>query len=378
MMIVAVLSLIAGGALLMIGAEALVRGAARLAGMLGISPLIIGLTVVSYGTSAPELAVSIQSSLAGQGDIALGNVIGSNIFNVLMILGLSSLVAPLTVAQQLIRLDVPIMVGISALLLLFAADGILQPSDGLVLFIGSIVYTAFLIYQSRRETDIEVQDEYAREYAGSKSTLKTSLINLMMVIVGVAVLVLGSRLLVSGAVTVARAIGVSELVIGLTIIAAGTSLPELATSAVATFRGERDIAVGNVIGSNIFNILTVLGVAALVTGVGIPIPTSVMRFDLPVMMAVAVACFPIFVTGNVISRWEGLLFTGYYIAYSAFLILRAADHDRLVMFSRVMLMFVIPLTIITLGTIMWRTFRRSPPPPLEAPEDHPISKHSRR
>ena len=162
-MIVAILLLLAGGGLLLVGAEALVKGASRLAGLIGMSPLIIGLTVVAYGTSAPEMAVSVQSSLAGQGDIALGNVIGSNIFNVLVILGLSALVAPLVVAQQLIRLDVPIMIGVSALLLLFSVDQRLQPSDGVILLIGGVVYTAFLIYLSRRETNAEVQAEYDQD-----------------------------------------------------------------------------------------------------------------------------------------------------------------------------------------------------------------------
>jgi cation:H+ antiporter len=353
-MVVAILSLIAGGGLLLIGAESLIRGASKLAGLLGIPPLIIGLTIVAYGTSAPELAVSLQSTLGGQGDIALGNVIGSNIFNVLMILGISALVAPLRVAQQLIRLDVPIMIGISALMFFFALDRLLQPSDGLILVIGSVVYTLFLLYQSRKETDADVQAEYELEY-GSKSEAKLAwLYNLGFLVLGALTLVLGSRLFVAGAIDIANAIGISQVVIGLTIVAMGTSLPELATSMVATFRGERDIAVGNVVGSNIFNMLTVIGVAALTSGGGLSIPPAVLNFDLPVMVAVAVACIPIFATGNVISRWEGFLFIGYYVAYATFLILRAADHEHLEIYSRVMLLFVIPITIITLITVVAR------------------------
>ncbi|MGF1519027.1 MAG: calcium/sodium antiporter [Nodosilinea sp.] len=365
-MTVAILLLIAGGGLLLVGAEALVRGASKLASLLGIAPLIIGLTIVAYGTSAPELAVSMQSTLAGQGDIALGNIIGSNIFNVLVILGLSSLVAPLPVAQQLIKLDVPIMVGISALLLFFSLDGLLQPSDGIVLIIGGVVYTLFLIYQSRRETNAEVQSEYDREYGptplGPHPLGKwTWITNLAYMAVGLVALVGGSRLFVTGAVSIAQALGVSQLVIGLTIVAAGTSLPELATSAVATFRGERDIAVGNVVGSNIFNILTVLGITAVSSGSGIVIPSAVLNFDLPVMVAVAVACLPIFLTGNVISRWEGVLFSGYYVAYATYLILRAADHESLGLYSQVMLLFVIPLTVVTLALVVitsWPKNRR--------------------
>ncbi len=361
-MIVAILLLLAGGGLLLVGAEALVKGASRLAGLIGMSPLIIGLTVVAYGTSAPEMAVSVQSSLAGQGDIALGNVIGSNIFNVLVILGLSALVAPLVVAQQLIRLDVPIMIGVSALLLLFSVDQRLQPSDGVILLIGGVVYTAFLIYLSRRETNAEVQAEYDQEYGVKERSRLGWLINLGWMGLGLGTLVLGSRLFINGAVAIATAIGVSELVIGLTIVAAGTSLPELATSIVATLRGERDIAVGNVVGSNIFNILTVLGVTALASGDGIVIPNAVLHFDIPVMVAVAVACIPIFATGNLISRWEGVLFSGYYVAYATYLVLRASDHDHLGLFSQIMLLFVIPITVITLVTVLLRTWPKGETP----------------
>lgn len=365
-MAIAVLSLVAGGLLLLVGAESLVRGAARLAAMAGVSPLVIGLTIVSYGTSAPELAVSVQSSLGGQPDIALGNVIGSNIFNVLAILGISALISPLTVAQQLIRLDVPIMIGISVLLTVFSIDGSLQPSDGRVLFIGGILYTLFLVYQSRRETNAEVHEEYAQEYSGEFSTLLATLFQILLVIGGMGLLVMGSRLLVSGAIAIAAAIGVSELVIGLTIIAAGTSLPELATSVVACVRGQQDIAVGNAIGSNIFNILSVIGLAAIVSHSGIPVAPSVLYFDLPIMTAVAVACIPIFATGNIISRREGLLFVVYYVAYAGYLILRAAEHDHLEVYSWGMLLFVIPLTVITLVTVARRAARKSQTPPMES------------
>jgi cation:H+ antiporter len=357
-MVVAILSLIAGGGLLMVGAESLVKGASKLAGLLGIPPLIIGLTIVAYGTSAPELAVSLQSTLEGQSDIAIGNVVGSNIFNVLMILGISALVAPLRVAQQLIRLDVPIMIGISGLMFFFALDRLLQPSDGIILVIGSVVYTLFLLYQSRKETDANVQAEYELEY-GSKSKVKLAwLYNFLFLVLGAVILILGSRLFVFGAIDIALALGISQVVIGLTIVAMGTSLPELATSMVATFRGERDIAVGNVVGSNIFNMLTVIGVATLTSGGGLAIPPAVLNFDLPVMVAVAVACIPIFATGNEISRWEGFLFVGYYLAYATFLILRAADHEHLEIFSQVMLLFVIPITVITLVTVLARYWPR--------------------
>ena len=348
--------LLAGLVLLVVGAEFLVRGASRLAGSLGISPLVIGLTIVSYGTSSPEMAVAIQSSLANQAELALGNVIGSNIFNVLVILGLSSLAIPLMVAQQLIRLDVPIMIGVSCLTLLFGLDRTINRSDGIILLLGGIIYTVFLIYQGSKQPD-DPDSDYEAEY-GDKSPLSLGqwTQNIAFILLGVGCLVLGSQWLVESATDIARQIGVSDLIIGLTIVAAGTSLPELATSVVAALKGERDIAVGNVVGSNIFNILTVLAVCAIVSPVGVPVSDAALYFDLPVMVAIAIACLPIFFTGNVIARWEGCLFLSYYIAYTTYLILYATNHHGLTLFISVMV-FVIPLTVITLVILALNSFR---------------------
>jgi len=356
---VAVLALLLAGLLfLVLGAEALVRGASRLATRLGIPPLVIGLTIVAYGTSSPEMAVSIQSSLAKQADIAIGNVVGSNVFNVLFILGLSALVAPLHVAQQLIRLEVPIMIGVSLLALLFSLDGVVQPSDGVVLLVGAIVYTAFQVYQARREKDPEVQAEYAQFGGTRQMSLVQWITHLGLIAVGLVLLVLGSGWLVESAVAIARSVGISELVIGLTIVAMGTSLPELATSVVASLRGERDIAVGNVVGSNIFNILAVLGISAAISPTGVRVSQALLNFDIPVMIAVAIACLPIFVTGNLISRWEGLLFLVYYVAYAAYLILDAVNHAKLPLFSNMFLLFVLPITVITLAIVLLRYFHK--------------------
>ena len=343
---------------LIVGAELLVRGASRLAAAVGISPLVIGLTVVAYGTSSPELAVSVQSTFTGQADIALGNVVGSNIFNVLLILGISALVAPLLVAQQLVWLDVPIMIGVSLVTLFFALDGVISRFDGAVLFVGAVAYTAFLIRQSRQESK-EIKDEYAQEFGANGSQPGSIVLQVGFMIAGLALLVLGSRWLVNGAVEAARWFGVSELVIGLTIIAAGTSLPEVATSVLASIRGERDIAVGNVVGSNIFNLLTVLGLTGLLAPGGVNVAPAVLSFDLPVMLAVAVACLPIFFTGHIIARWEGALFFGYYLAYTLYLVLAAAEHDALPQFSLLMLSFVIPLTVLTLVIVTVRSFLTS-------------------
>lgn len=347
--------------ILIIGAELLVRGASRLAVGFGISPLVVGLTVVAFGTSSPELAVSVGSALSGQADIALGNVVGSNIFNVLFILGISALIGALVVAQQLIRLDVPLMVGVSFLPLLLGADGKIGRLDGLLLFAGIVTYIVFAIRQSRKESG-PVREEYDHEFGqGRRMGPRQVLLNIVFVIAGLALLVLGARWLVNGAVTIARALGLSELIIGLTIIAAGTSLPEVATSIIASLRGERDIAVGNVVGSNLFNILAVLGLTAAVAPGGVTVPQAALRFDLPFMIAVSVACLPIFFTGYRIARWEGALFLAYYVAYTLYLILDATGHDALPAYSVVLLEFVAPLTAITLALLAaraWRANRR--------------------
>ncbi|MFA7257764.1 MAG: calcium/sodium antiporter [Kiritimatiellales bacterium] len=315
--------ILAGFVLLVLGAESLVRGASKLAAAVGISPLVIGLTVVAFGTSAPEMAVSTISGLSGQSNIAVGNVVGSNIFNILLILGVSALVAPLVVAQKLVKLDVPLMIGASLLVYLFALNGVIGRPEGLILFAGIIAYTGFLIRQSRRESK-EVQAEYAREYGEKEPlSLKAVLKDTALILLGLGLLVLGSKWLVDGAAAIAHKLGVSDLIIGLTIVAVGTSLPELATSVVATIRGERDIAVGNVIGSCLFNLLAVLGLAGIVSPNGIAVAPAALHFDLPVMILASVICLPVFVTGKRISRGEGALFLGGYIAYTAYLILTA-------------------------------------------------------
>lgn len=350
------LMFIGGLALLVIGANLLVRGASRLALSFGISPLVVGLTIVAFGTSAPEVAVSVGAVLDGRTDIAVGNVVGSNIFNVLFILGLSALIAPLVVNIQLIRQEVPIMLGASLLLLALGLDGRLSFLDGGFLFALLFVYTAFLIVQSRRESQA-ARDEYAEGAVPSGTGGWDSRLPMQLLLIGVglAALVFGSELLVQAAVGFARAMGVSDLVIGLTIVAAGTSMPEVATSITAAIKGERDIAVGNVVGSNTFNILGCLGLSGLFSGnLGLVLAPSLIAFDIWVMLAVALACLPVFLSGREIARWEGGLFLVYYIAYAAYLILAAQQHDALPAFSAVMLGFVVPLTIVTLVVVLIR------------------------
>lgn len=350
----------AGLIFLIVGAESLVRGAGRLAAAVGISPLVVGLTVVAFGTSAPELAVSVKSAVSDQAGIAVGNVVGSNIFNVLFILGVSALIVPLVVSSQLIRLDVPIMLALSVLVLLLVLDGGFSRVDGIGLFTGLLIYIAALIYLSRRES-AAVKVEFAQEY-GIAPTVKTSwLKDTLLIIVGLALLVMGSRWFVDSAVTFAQYLGVSELVVGLTIVAAGTSMPEVVTSVIAALRGERDIAVGNVVGSNIFNLMGVLGVASIIAPGGIAVPPEFVRFDIPVMIMVALACVPIFFTGGVISRQEGLVLLAYYAAYTAYLILVATGSNALSWFGPLMLFVAIPLTFVIMLALAVRQARRKTP-----------------
>lgn len=346
--------LVAGFVLLVGGAELMVRGASQLATDLGISPLVVGLTVVAFGTSSPELAVSVLSAHSGQAGIALGNVIGSNICNILLILGLSALVAPLVVSRQVVRLEVPIMIGVSILLVLFALDGVIGRLDGFLFFAGVVIYTVWTIRRSRRETREQSQPEDAQPM-GSRSGRG---MQTLQIVGGLVLLGVGSKWLVDGAVSVAAFFGVSDLVIGLTVVAIGTSLPELATSVLACLRGQRDIAVGNVVGSNIFNILVVLGLTAIFAPAGVPVPASALTFDLPVMLAVAIACLPVLFSKHLIARWEGGLFFAYYLAYTLFIVLTAMEHENLPMFTQAMVGFVIPLTLVTLAVSLWRNLQQ--------------------
>jgi len=363
----------AGLTLLALGADFLVRGASRLAAAVGISPLVIGLTVVAVGTSAPELAVSVQAGLGGNPNIATANVVGSNIFNVLFILGACAATRPLVVIRQLVRWDVPIMIAVSVGLLGLSVDGRLGFWDGGLLFAGIVLYTVWAIRKSRRETPL-LGDPGAAVAAVPGGTPKTAGfigVQAAWMLIGLLFLVLGARWLVNACIVLARIIGVSDTVIGLTIVAAGTSLPEAFTSIVATLRREQDIAIGNVVGSNIFNILSILGICAMITPGGLNVASSLLHFDMEVMLAVAVACLPIFFTGYRIARWEGWLFLGCYAAYTAFLILDATGHDALPAFSHVMAMFVLPLLAVTIAAIAFQALRRSKSRAGQPPDPRP-------
>jgi cation:H+ antiporter len=352
-----VLYLLGGFIILMAGAEGLVRGASRLAAALGISPLVIGLTVVAFGTSAPELAISVQSAFRGTMDIAVGNVVGSNIYNILFILGVSALITPLMVHSQILRVDLRLMIVVSFIFYLMALDGVVNRLDGILLFGGLLVYIWWSIRKSRQQTQ-EVKEESAEEHSRKDRSVSGFMKNISFVVVGLAMLVVGSEWLVEGATSLARLFNVSDLIIGLTIVALGTSLPELATSIVAALKKERDIAVGNVVGSNFFNIMAVIGLSALVAPAGVEVSAAALRFDIPVMLFVSVLAFPILFTDGLVSRWEGalmLVILAAYITYLVFISIPFPSGARIL--AAVMLWFVLPLSCIVIGIDVIRQLR---------------------
>lgn len=336
----------------------MVKGAATIASKLGIAPVIIGLTVVAFGTSAPELAVSVAAALSGNADVALGNVVGSNIVNILLILGASAVIGGLAVLQRIIRFDIPLLIVVSVVAFGMALDNTIGRIDGIILFAGILAYTTWLVRQARSErTDV------VEEYTESIETLEGGAVerplwfNAGLVLAGLTVLVVGSQLLVNSATEIAEAAGVSDLVIGLTVVAVGTSLPELATSILAAMRGQRDIAVGNVIGSNLFNLMTVLGLTSIVSSDGIPVSDVSLRLDFPVMLAATIVLVPIVWNGFEIKRWEGFVLIAFYIIYVTYLILDANDSDATGVVGPAALI-VAPLVILTFAVTGFQGWRR--------------------
>ncbi|MDS2173868.1 calcium/sodium antiporter [Nesterenkonia sp. CL21] len=355
MSILSILLLLGGFVLLVAGGEALVRGAGSLGRTAGLSSLIVGLTVVSFATSSPELAVSTGAALTGSPGLAIGNVVGSNIANILFVLGLTAVFGALTVRLQLIRADIPVMIVFSVLLVVLALDGGIATWEGVLLLVLLGVYLVALVIYARRQRSkgrvpaLGVEEEWSEEpgplmRALRATTLRSVLTDLVLVAVGVALLVVGAQMLVSGATDIAEAFGVSDLIIGLTVVAIGTSLPELATSIIAAVRGEREMAVGNLVGSNIFNIGAVVGVTALVAPSGIDVEAAAIHFDMPVMLATALVLLPLAFTGQAISRWEGALLVALYASYVAYLVMAASHHAVLGPFSAAMVWFVLPVT----------------------------------
>lgn len=361
-----ILLIAAGFVCLALGGEVLVRGAVGLAKRLGMSELIIGLTVVSFATSAPEIAVSVNAAYSGYADVAFGNVVGSNIFNVLFVLGLSALAAPLIVSPQLLQRDVPIMIGVSILTYFIARDGVITHPEGGFLLLLMAIYLALSITLARREgsqsagdaerggsaqprDDVAAAASPADSVPARRGGVAALFGHAILVILGVGILMLGAKLFVDGSVALARAWGVSELVIAVTLVAAATSLPEAATSVMAGLRGRRDIAIGNVVGSNIFNILIVLGLGTLAAKDGMKVAAEAIRTDLPVMIGVAVACLPIFFSQRMVTRTQGALLFAYYLIYTANLTLAVTHSPWFDPFRNTVFYGVFPLTAIFLA-----------------------------
>jgi len=301
--------IVVGLVLLYFGAEGLVRGSSAVALKLGLSPLVVGLTVVAYGTSMPELLVSVKSALAGQSGIAVGNVVGSNIFNIAVILAIAAIICPIKVNFQLVKIDVPIMIGVTLLMMFFFRDGALAQWEAGVLFAGIVTYTVGSILYAKKTTTQDVKAEFDESLDRPKKPLW---MDILFILGGLGLLVVGSNFLVDGSISIARAWGVSEAIIGLTIVAAGTSTPELAASIVAALKKEPDIAIGGIVGSNIYNILCILGAAGLIAPIN---AGGVAWVDMFVMLGVSVLLVPILWSGFTIKRWEGgvllVIYSGY-------------------------------------------------------------------
>lgn len=324
---------LAGLIIIIVGAELLLRGASHIATLLKIKPIIIGLTVVSVGTSMPELAVGITAAAEGKGTLAVGNIAGTNIFNILFILGLSAFIRPLPLHLLSIKLDVPVMIATALVLIAMAWDGTLTRTEGLALISAAIIYTIALIRLSQRESTA-MRHEFAEEYGADSIKLPAGIIlprtrlniglwNGLLLTVGIVLTVLGAEFMVAGATGIAQSYGVSDAVIGLTIVAIGTSAPEMASTMLATLKNDRDVAIGNLIGSGIYNVLVILGITAVAAPDGINVSDEILLIDLPLAAMVAIVCLPVFKSDRLVSRREGLFFVICYAVYfSSLLLLR--------------------------------------------------------
>jgi cation:H+ antiporter len=312
---------VAGLAALLIGADLLVRGGAALALQLGVRPIVIGLTVVALGTSLPELAVGIDAVQQGSPGLAVGNIVGTTLINILFILGLSALIRLIAFERRTLRFDLPAMTGASLALWLLALDGSLSRVDGTILCLGGAAYTAGIIWTSRKESAPVREDYESRSERTTGRGRRGPLLRVMTVVAGIGLVLLGAELLVDGSTDVARLLDVSEAMIGLTVIAIGTSAPELVTTLTSTLRGDRDIAVGNLLGSSVYNVALILGITVLTAPADLQIPQEVIAADLLVLAVVALITVPVLLSGHRISRLEGGAFVASYIGYLVWLTL---------------------------------------------------------
>lgn len=321
-MLIALLFCTVGLAFLVSGAELVVGSGSQLAGRFKISPVVIGATIVALGTSAPELAVGIDAVFSGNGNLAVGNIAGTNVVNILLILGVSATMLPLSLRTETLWLDLPMMVVASLMFLFMVSDGELTRNDGIILFLSSLAYTAAVIHSARRESRL-VRARFENELEAVTPLTAhdgSSRRDLVVLVIGIGIIVLGADLLVRGAVDLARLWQVSETFIGLTIIAIGTSSPELVTTVLSTLRNKREIAIGNLLGSSVYNILAILGLTLAIPGRDVQVAEAMITVDVPVMTAVALLCVPVFYSGRQVSRMEGIFFIALYLTYLSYLI----------------------------------------------------------
>lgn len=319
----AIFTFLFGLVVITVGSEILLKGASKIASLLNIRPIVIGLTVVSIGTSLPELAVGLTAIGEGAASIAVGNIAGTNIVNILFVLGLSAAIRPLALQMESIKKDVYAMIFAAVILFVLSLDGRLNTWDGLFMVFFGIVYLVIVVRTSRNEPQ-EVQQEYRDEYTPAAKTEKKDYAvwswNFMLLFCGIIATIYGADKLIVGALDIAQYFGMSDAVIGLTIVAVGTSAPELATTLVATFKNERDVAIGNLLGSSIINIFIILGITGIFTPGGINVSDDILWFDLPLAALVAIICYPVFKSGQRVSRKEGIFFVCLYVAYVCYLL----------------------------------------------------------
>lgn len=345
--------------MLLVAGHAVVRAASALGARLGLQPLTVGLTIVAAGTSAPELAVVGGAVAAEDTELAVGSIIGSNIANVLLVLGLVACLGTIHVTSRVVRTDIPVMIGASALFLFAALDGSISRGDGVLFLAVLALFIRWTIGAARPEDESGNRSAPGNQRRERRSTRTPIWRIACELALGITGLTIAARFVVRGAESIAAALGVPELVIGLTIVALGTSAPEIATALIAAARGRRDLAVGSAIGSNIFNILLVLGAIGAVAPDGIALSDDALRLDLPILLASAVACLPIIAWDHKLDRWEGAMFVAYYVAYLAFLVLDSTGHGARDPFALVMVAFVLPLTVVTAATVIDRQRRRA-------------------
>ena len=334
---------ILGLAGLIVGAEFFLRAVDRFGLKWGVSPMVMGLTVVAFATGAPELAISLKAAMNDSADLVLGNIIGSNIANILLILGITGFITPLQIKLRIVRIDVPIVIAMSIVLYLLALDGVLSLTDGIVLLLGLLTYSVFTFLQIRKNK-VDISELYGHEEVELATGTLFYVKNIGLLLAGLALIALGANWMVSSAVTIAQLLGMSELVVGLTIVSIGTSLPEVATSMTAARKGNADIAVANVLGSNIYNIILTLGLTIVIAPGVLEVSRNALMLDMPFMIAVAVGCIPIFLTGFDLDRKDASLFLFYYVAYLIYLILEATGSEYLGWIEKGFFFGILPFT----------------------------------